>query len=251
MTNKPIHLSDQDLIMALDGETSPRCQAEVRAHLDACRSCRERMRCLETAALEFVRARNQTIEDQLPSADGPRALLRARLAEAADSSPRPAIWHLAPAGAAFLSVLIAILIVFEARVSAEGAKPKTRLTPGETRPIDIDEVCRTPQAEVVTANIREETRRGVFAAYGIDPARRGEFEVDYLITPDLGGAESVRNLWPQPYSVRWNARVKDRLEQRLHQLVCEDKLDLTTAQHDMAVDWIRAYKKYVGAGAPR
>jgi hypothetical protein len=86
----------------------------------------------------------------------------------------------------------------------------------------------------------------VFAAYGIDPARRGEFEVDYLITPDLGGAESVRNMWPQPYSTRWNARVKDELEQRLHQLVCENKLDLKTAQRDIAMDWIGAWKKYVG-----
>lgn len=80
---------------------------------------------------------------------------------------------------------------------------------------------------------------------------RVDFEVDYLITPDLGGAESLRNLWPQPYSATWNARVKDRLEQRLHQLVCAGKMDLSTAQHDIATDWIGAYKKYVGDGDPR
>jgi len=281
--------------MASDGELSPRRQADVRAHLDACWTCRERMRSLETAVMEFVRARSQNLDDDLPSAAGPQALFRARLAEAAASSgwiltsgvhgplprgrgsasncehasafprrareqavsgplqPSPklsATWRLAPAAAVFLFVVAAILIIFDTKVNAEGPKPKARLTPGETRPITIDEVCRTPQAEVITPNITEETRRGVFAAYGIDAARRGEFEVDYLITPDLGGSESVRNLWPQPYSARWNARVKDRLEQRLHQLVCEDKVDLTTAQHDIAVDWIGAYKKYVGTGAP-
>jgi hypothetical protein len=33
--------------------------------------------------------------------------------------------------------------------------------------------------------------------------------------------------------------------------VCDSKLDLTTAQRAIAVDWIGAYKKYVGTGAPR
>jgi hypothetical protein len=269
MPNKITHLSDQDLVMASDGELAPRRRAEVRAHLDVCRSCRERMRSLETAAAEFVRARRRNVDPQLPAAAGPEALFRARLAEAAPSTSRSARlpwksflshptalrglraeWRLAPAAAVFFAVLAALPILFEATVSAEGPKPKAGLTPGETRPITIDEVCRTSQAVVITPNITDETRREVFAAYRIDPARRGEFEVDYLITPDLGGAESVRNMWPQPYSVRWNARVKDKLEQRLHQLVCENKLDLTTAQHDIALDWIGAYKKYVGTVAP-
>jgi hypothetical protein len=44
----------------------------------------------------------------------------------------------------------------------------------------------------------------------------------------------------------WNARVKDRLEDRLHALVVNGKLDLKTAQREIATDWIAAYKKYVG-----
>lgn len=239
----PSHLSDRELMLASDGELSER----RRAHLDACRFCRERMRAFENTLGELARTRERSLGDRAPST----ASFRARLTEAAAAPSRTAIWRLAPAALAFLSVLAAILIGFEARVNAEGPKPKAGLTPGETRPISIADVCRTSEAEVVTPNITDETRRAVFAAYGIDPARRNEFEVDYLITPDLGGAESVRNMWPQPYSARWNARVKDRLEQRLHQLVCENKLDLTTAQHDIAVDWIGAYKKYVETNAPR
>ena len=94
-------------------------------------------------------------------------------------------------------------------------------------------------------------QRQVFAAYGMDPAQAGAYEVDYLITPELGGAHTVRNLWPQPYSARWNARVKDRLEHRLHQLVCQGKVNLATAQHDIATDWIGAYRKYVTPSIPR
>jgi hypothetical protein len=44
----------------------------------------------------------------------------------------------------------------------------------------------------------------------------------------------------------WNARVKDRLENRLHHLVVVGQVDLKTAQRDIAEDWIAAYKKYVG-----
>jgi hypothetical protein len=75
--------------------------------------------------------------------------------------------------------------------------------------------------------------------------------VDYLITRDLGGAPSVRNLWPQPNGARWNAGAKDQLEQRLHDLVCTGRLNLATAQHDIAADWIGAYRKYVGENPTR
>jgi len=70
-------------------------------------------------------------------------------------------------------------------------------------------------------------------------------EIDYLIAPRLGATDDIRNLWPEPYRARaWNAHVKDALEERLHQMVCSGQLDLSTAQHDIATDWIAAYKKY-------
>jgi hypothetical protein len=75
------------------------------------------------------------------------------------------------------------------------------------------------------------------------------YEVDYLITPALGGADDIRNLWPQSYvSTAWNARVKNALEDRLRDLVCRGQLDLGEAQREIATDWIAAYKKYVRSG---
>lgn len=41
-------------------------------------------------------------------------------------------------------------------------------------------------------------------------------EVDHLISLELGGANAIENLWPQPFDGKWNAHVKDRLELRLH-----------------------------------
>jgi hypothetical protein len=250
------HLSERDLVLAADGELSSRRRAEVNAHLEVCWSCRERMSSLESTITDFVRERNMELNEQLPPPDGPRALLRARLAEAAAVGSRPSLrgfllpgvtlGRLAMAGAAFVAVILAILAIFQSTVSAEGPKPRSGITPGETRPITLEEVCLYSKAEVISRDIPQDMRQKVFATYGIKSPQANQFEVDYLITPDLGGTGSIRNLWPQPYSVRWNARVKDKLEERLHELVCGGKLDLATAQHDIAVDWIAAYKKYVG-----
>jgi hypothetical protein len=39
--------------------------------------------------------------------------------------------------------------------------------------------------------------------------------------------------------------VKDRLEDRLHELVCAGRLSLPEAQKAIATDWIVAYRRYV------
>ena len=75
--------------------------------------------------------------------------------------------------------------------------------------------------------------------------------MDYLITPALGGSQDIRNLWPHSYSAtEWNARVKDVLEDRLHEMVCEGQLDPVTAQREIASNWIVAYKKYLHTDQP-
>ena len=94
-----------------------------------------------------------------------------------------------------------------------------------------------------------------FRASEIDTVNRHgaprDYEVDYLITPALGGADDIRNLWPESYgAVVWNARVKDALEDRMRELVCSGQLDLATAQREIASDWIGSYKKYFHTERP-
>jgi hypothetical protein len=123
------------------------------------------------------------------------------------------------------------------------------LTPGAARTVDREALCNStlPKNQMVPADLRER----VFQAYGIAHPDPGKYEVDYLITPALGGADDIRNLWPQPYlSTVWNARVKDELEDRLRDLVCGGRLDLAEAQRDISTDWIAAYKKYFQTDRP-
>src|SRR5271157_786565 len=52
-----------------------------------------------------------------------------------------------------------------------------------------------------TGTIRHVTlgmKKQVFALYGIKK-NFGSYEVDHLISLEIGGANDVRNLWPQPY----------------------------------------------------
>jgi hypothetical protein len=56
--------------------------------------------------------------------------------------------------------------------------------------------------------------------------------------------------WATDSATIWNARVKDALEDRLHQLVCRGDIDLPTAQREISSDWIGAYKKYFHTDKP-
>jgi hypothetical protein len=57
----------------------------------------------------------------------------------------------------------------------------------------------------------------------------------------------MKQLFVRAASKPWNAKLKDRLERRLHVLVCIDHaLILHDAQEAIASDWITAYLKYVG-----
>jgi hypothetical protein len=263
------HVSDQDLLRAADGELPARQIATIRKHLAACWMCRTRTGEIEGAIAEFIQAHHRTLDSLLPPPDGARALLKLRMAELAAVSP-PNPWRRLFSAlldrrrltvACCILALIgpgAIVLRFdrfidESRTTAQ--RPETRafpdpnLTPGATLPVSRDDVCAAGMAEAVRL-VPAPVALQVFAAYGIREPRPRAYELDYLITPALGGADNIRNFWPQPYGSAWNAHLKDALEDHLHRQVCAGTLDLATAQRDLARDWISSYKKYFRTNKP-
>jgi len=100
-------------------------------------------------------------------------------------------------------------------------------------------------------NVPAEMKREVYEEYGITSHGSGDYEVDHLIPLELGGSNSIKNLWPESHRTSpWNAQVKDRLEGKLHELVCDGMIDLKTAQQAIASNWIEAYKLYVSPNPP-
>lgn len=74
-----------------------------------------------------------------------------------------------------------------------------------------------------------------------------DYEEDHLISLELGGhPRAIENLWPEPYAGACGARAKDKIEDKLHGLVCDGKLTLAQAQHAISTDWVAAYNRYVG-----
>jgi hypothetical protein len=244
------HLTDRDIILLVDGELRSG-ERSAREHLDACWSCRSRMAEIQGTITDFVRTYHDSLDSRLPPVAGPRALLRAQLENHATSKTSGWLFvsHRASIAASLMVACLAIFAIFErgmSRRTGDLSIPKNSLTPGETRNVTIDDVCGREQEDRVPVSLRQQ----VFREYGINDQRPNAYEVDYLITPELGGSSSIRNLWPQPYSAVWNAHVKDELEDRLHGLVCAGQVDLATAQREISRDWIGAYKKYFHTDKP-
>jgi Putative zinc-finger len=252
------HPSNQELVLAADGELSARRVERLRKHLAGCWECRVRAQELEGAIGEFVHLHRQSLDPVLPPVSGARALLKAQLDHIVSSQP-PWRRRLIPlAVAACILMLVSIIIPHrwplqrEPRMYASFVPmsfPTATLTPGVARLATKDQVCGTNQGK--NRDVPVAVRRKVFELYGIPGADPKAYEVDYLITPALGGVDDVGNLWPQSYSATvWNARVKDALEDRLHEMVCRGDMDLATAQREISTDWIAAYKKYFRTDKP-
>jgi hypothetical protein len=128
--------------------------------------------------------------------------------------------------------------------------PDPKMTPGDTLDVASGDVC-TPGYTKLVRNVPSEVKKEVYAAYGITHREQGEFEVDHLISLELGGSNDIKNLWPESYLTEpWNAKVKDQLENELHAEICDGRIDMKTAQREIATDWIAAYKKHFHTDQP-
>jgi hypothetical protein len=124
--------------------------------------------------------------------------------------------------------------------------PDPAKTPGDVLTTDTATICQKGYTKTVR-DVPEFLKKQIYRSYGITDRKPGEYEVDHLISLELGGSNSARNLWPQSYETQpLNAHVKDKLENRMHKLICDGKLDIKQAQDEIAKDWIGAYAKYVG-----
>jgi hypothetical protein len=123
--------------------------------------------------------------------------------------------------------------------------PDPRITPGDTLDVTPQDFCVSGYSSKVR-DVPQSVKNQAYQEYGITSHKSGAYEVDHLISLELGGSNSIRNLWPESYTGQWNAHTKDKLENKLHELVCNGSLDMKTAQQAIATNWIAAYQKYVG-----
>jgi hypothetical protein len=259
------HPHDRDLLMALDGELARRRQAVVDEHVSKCVNCRSRLHQIRTTLAEASGVYESAFEPPGSPFPSSRARLERALEEAADEWDHSWLVRLrctlalsptrAGLCAAVVLAVLAVVSISRSDRIVRGTNPGfgtplpiATLTPGGVSSLTAVELCagaRPPR--LVTAASRERVRRD----YHIEDVSTRAYELDALITPELGGTTEPENLWPQRYeSPVWNARVKDELEQLLPRLVCSHQVALALAQREIATDWIAAYKRYFRTDLP-
>ena len=143
-------------------------------------------------------------------------------------------------------------------------EPNPTLTPGAINPaVTQATIGKTICVSGWTATVRPpssytaDLKGQQVVAYGYTDHVLADYEEDHLISLEIGGApRDPRNLWPEPYTVKLSdgrsvgARVKDLIENRLHDLVCAGQISLAVAQNEIATDWISAWFELDGETPP-
>jgi hypothetical protein len=136
--------------------------------------------------------------------------------------------------------------------ASDGVRPDPILTPGAVRTTSRDDICSTKTGTI--RNVSGSLKLQVYRRYGMSGPKAAfpgtdllpPYEVDHLVSLELGGSNDITNLWPEAFNQSLGAHEKDRLEQRLHRMICAERISVEEAQHAIATDWVAAYRKYVG-----
>ncbi|MDE2100459.1 MAG: HNH endonuclease [Patescibacteria group bacterium] len=140
-----------------------------------------------------------------------------------------------------VTLLVSLIMIPIVCVANDPILPNHTLTPGATLQVTKTQVCVKGYSTKVR-DVPESEKKQVFTEYHIDWSQHSGYEVDHLISLELGGSNDIKNLWPQSYTTKpYNAHVKDRLEDRLHSMVCKGQMSLVTAQKSISTNWVRAY----------
>jgi hypothetical protein len=149
-----------------------------------------------------------------------------------------------------LPTILALAISFPAWASD---LPDLVITPGAIDPVvtqaNIQQtVCVKGYTKTIRppAQFTNKLKKRQIREYGYADRNPKHYEEDHLIALSIGGApDDPSNLWPEPRKSEWGADKKDRLEFVLYKMVCAQEISLAEAQHEMATNWIEAWKQYV------
>ena len=125
---------------------------------------------------------------------------------------------------------------------ANGALPDKECTPGDILPnVTKNQVCQPGYASSVR-NVPTSTKTKAYRMYGITSHRPGQYEVDHLVSLELGGSNDISNLWPEAAAPTPGFHEKDKVENYLHDQVCSGAVSLQQAQIEIATNWLNVYK---------
>lgn len=120
--------------------------------------------------------------------------------------------------AALVVAAAGMLATFAASAGEPATMPDDFLTPGAVADTDPGVVCKRGYAKA-HRHTSNATRAAVYRAYGIAKGDR-RYVIDHRVPIELGGADVMENLWPEPRRGDHSAHDKDRLEKAYRRSVC-------------------------------
>ena len=127
-----------------------------------------------------------------------------------------------------------------------GALSDSACTPGAITTMATQaKICVSGYSSSVR-NVPTSEKKQVYEEYGIYSHRAGQYEVDHLVSLELGGSNDIANLWPEAASPKPGFHEKDKVENYLHDQVCSGAISLKKAQIEIATNWLAVYNTMSG-----
>lgn len=127
--------------------------------------------------------------------------------------------------------------------TVQGALPDTACTPGDIITSATKAAVCTPGYARTVRDVPQSVKNRAYAEYGIKSHIAGQYEVDHLVSLELGGSNDISNLWPEAASPRPGFHEKDKVENYLHDQVCSGAISLKEAQIEIATNWLTVYHR--------
>ena len=94
---------------------------------------------------------------------------------------------------------------------AHNALPDSACTPGAILSTGTkDAICKPGYAKSVR-NVPDSEKNQVYAEYGITSHAPGQYEVDHLVSLELGGSNDIANLWPEVPNRVFMRKIKSKI----------------------------------------
>jgi len=132
-----------------------------------------------------------------------------------------------------------------------GPRPDRQCSPGAYYSrLTTAVICASSFRTGTIRNVPQSEKYAVEREYGMPARLYGRsIEIDHIVSLELGGSNNIANLFPEPGSGRADYHFKDKLENRLHQLVCNGAITLRHAQEQIAANWEALYRREFGSPA--
>ncbi len=126
---------------------------------------------------------------------------------------------------------------------ARGGLQDSACTPGAIFPNATKKQACTPGYASSVRDVPQSVKNKAYAEYGIAKRLPGQYEVDHLVSLQLGGSNALANLWPEAASPKPGFHEKDKVENYLNLQVCSGAISLQQAQIEIATNWLAVYDR--------